>query len=107
MILSLETLDYQWIIAEVSHSDEEFAHSTCSSCITLVCVACVFDIHRFGENKLVSQNDILRSVHFFDTAAHPRVLFTIKQLSTKLNRFILGKITILKLARMDQHRPIT
>ena len=66
MILSCETLAYQWLIAEVFYSDEEFANPTCSSCITLVCVACVFDRHRFGNKKLVPQNDGLRNVNFQD-----------------------------------------
>ena len=47
MILFWKALDYQLIIAEVFHSNEEFANS--SSCITLVCVACVIDRHRFGK----------------------------------------------------------
>ena len=66
MILSWETLAYNWIIAEVFHSDEEFANPTCSSCIKLVCVACVFDRHRFDNKKLVPQNDGLRNVNFQD-----------------------------------------
>ena len=66
MIFSCETFAYQWIIAEVFHSDEEFANPICSSCITLVCVACVFDKHRFGNKKLVPQNDGLRNVNFQD-----------------------------------------
>ena len=64
MNLSWETFAYQWIIAEVFHSDEEFANP--SSCITLVCVACVFERHRFGYKKLVPQNDGLRNVNFQD-----------------------------------------
>ena len=64
MILSWETLAYQWIIAEVFYSDEEFAKPTCNSCITLVCVACVFDRHRFRNKKLVPQNDGLKNVFF-------------------------------------------
>ena len=63
MILSWETFVYQWIFAEVCHANEDFANPTCSSCITLVCEACVFDRHTFGENKLVPQNDALRKVH--------------------------------------------
>ena len=66
MIFSWETVAYQWIIAEVLHSNEEFANPTCSSCITLVFVACVFDRHRFGNKKLVPQNDCLRNVNFQD-----------------------------------------
>ena len=63
MNLSWETLAYQWIIAEVCHANEEFSNPTCSSSITLDCVACVFDRHRFEENKLVSQNNALRQNH--------------------------------------------
>ena len=63
MILSWETLSYQWIVAEVLHSNEEFANPTCSSCNTLVCVACVFDSNRFGGKKNVLQNDALSNVH--------------------------------------------
>ena len=66
MILSWESLAYQWIIAEVFYSDEEFAKPTCNSCISLVCVACVSDRHRFGNKKLVPQNDGLRNVYFQD-----------------------------------------
>ena len=61
MILSWETLAYNCIIAEVFHSDEEFANPIIL--IGWFCVACVFDRHRFGEKKLVSQNDALRNVH--------------------------------------------
>ena len=66
MILSWKTFAYQWIIAEVFYSDGEFAKPTCNSCITLVCMACVFDRHRFGNKKLVPQNDGLRNVNFQD-----------------------------------------
>ena len=54
MILSRENLAYQWIVAEVFPKNEEFANPTCSSCITLVCVACVFDRHRLGKQKTCS-----------------------------------------------------
>ena len=64
MILSWETLVYQWIIAEVFHSDEEFAKPTCSSCISFICVDCVFDRHNFVK-KICSQNVALRNVHVF------------------------------------------
>ena len=61
--ISCETLAYQWIFAEMFHSDEEFANPTCSSCITLVCVACAFDWHRFGKKKTGPKNDALRKVY--------------------------------------------
>ena len=60
MILSCETLAYQWIIAEVFHSDEVFANPTCISCITLVWVLIDTDLLK----KLVLQNDALRNVYF-------------------------------------------
>ena len=62
MILSWETLAYQWIIAEVFYSDEEFANPTCGSCITLVYVACVFYTHRFGKKKNGFTNEALRTI---------------------------------------------
>ena len=71
MNLSWETLAYQWIIADVFHSNETFAKPTCISSITLVYVVCVFERHRFSEKKLVLQNDALRNVHliwFCDTS---------------------------------------
>ena len=43
--------------------NEELKIANPSSCITLVCVACVFDRHRFGKNKQVPQNDALRKIH--------------------------------------------
>ena len=63
MILSWEALVYQWIFAEVCHANEEFANATCSSCITLVCVACAFD-HDTGlvKKKADPKNDALRKV---------------------------------------------
>ena len=38
MILSWETLAYNWIIAEVFHSDEEFDNPTCSWFVWLMCL---------------------------------------------------------------------
>ena len=65
MILSWEAFAYQWIIAEVCHSDAEFAKPTCTSCISLICVACVLDRYHFLNIKICSQNDPLRNVHVF------------------------------------------
>ena len=82
MILSWKTLAYQWIIAEVFYSDEEFVNPTCNYCITLVCVACVFDRHRFGNKKLVPQNDGLRNVNCqYLILRHPRV-FVFRETTT-------------------------
>ena len=53
------------------------------------CVACVFDRNRFGEKKMVSQNDALRTVHLIWFATHPCVPFSEKQLpSTEFKNYI-------------------
>ena len=88
MIISCETLAYQWIIAEVFHSDEEFANTTCtcSSFVKLVCVANVFERHLFGNKKLVLQNDGLRNVNFQDLILRliHAISFSEKHLSKEL-----------------------
>ena len=61
MFLSWNPLAYQWIIPEVFHSDEEFANP--SSCITLVCVACMFDRHLFGKQKLAHKMKLSEKIH--------------------------------------------
>ena len=53
MILSWETFGYQWIIAEVFHSDEEFANLPYSF-VWLVCLI---------NTGLVKKNDALRNIH--------------------------------------------
>ena len=63
IILTWKALSYPWIIAEMFHINEELEIANPSSCMTLVCVACVFDRHRFGKNKQVPQNDALRKIH--------------------------------------------
>ena len=62
MILSWESLAYQWIIAEVFHSDEEFANPSCSSCIRLVCLIDTGLV----KKELVSQNDAGAKKCLFD-----------------------------------------
>ena len=53
------------------------------------CVSCVFERHRFGEKKLVSQNAALRNVHLIWFATHPCVPFFEKQLpSTEFKNYI-------------------
>ena len=84
-------LAYNWIIAEVFHSDEEFANPKCSSCVRLVLCglcACLIEIG-LVKKKLVSQNDALRNVHLIWFATHPCVPFSEKQLpSTEFKNYI-------------------
>ena len=54
---------YQLIIAEVFYSDRDFGNPACNPCNKLVSVACVFDRHRFGGEKLVPQNKALKNVY--------------------------------------------
>ena len=102
MILSWETLVYQWIFAEVFHANEELANP--SSCITLVCVACLFDTGLVKINWF-HKITLSEKVIWFDLVTHPCLPFSennshLRNWRNKINLTMLRNIPVKESANM-------